>query len=395
MPKTGDNLSILGFGAMRLPVNGDGSIDEEQAIGQMRMAIDGGINYLDTAWTYHGGQSEVVVGKALKDGYRQKVKIADKLPSWSIKASADMEVILERQLAKLGVKTIDYYLLHALEGRSWDRLQSLAVIDFLEKARAAGKIVNIGFSFHGSSEDFYRIVDSYDWACCQIQYNFLDTRHQAGIAGLRYAAARDIGVVVMEPLRGGNLSRRQAPPAVEALWQTAATTRSPAEWALRWVWNHPEVTVVLSGMNVDEHIVENLAIAETATANSLAKTELDLIYRVADTYRQLMPIGCTGCQYCMPCPAGVDIASCFAIYNTAHMFNEPRERTQYVYAMMNGGVRGNATSASRCIECGQCLEHCPQRIAIPERLKEVAAYCEGEGVVEKIRDQLAGAADTE
>ncbi len=390
VPKTGDRLSILGFGAMRLPVNEDGSVNEEKAIEQMRKAIDNGVNYLDTAWPYHGGQSELVLGKALKDGYRGKVKIADKLPPWAIKTREDMDAILDKQLEKLGVATIDYYLLHALEGNSWDRLKSLGVIEFLEEAKADGRIVNIGFSFHGSNEEFIRIVDAYDWVFCQIQYNFLDTQNQAGTAGLKYAASKDIAVMVMEPLRGGNLSLPQPPPAVQAIWQTAEANRSPAEWALRWVWNNPEVTVVLSGMNVDEHIEQNLAIAGEAKANSLTDKELDLIAQVADKYRELMPVGCTGCQYCMPCPAGVNIPSCFEIYNTGRMFEETQQRTQFVYAVQNGGVRGNKTYASQCVECGECMEHCPQHIEIPDRLKEVAEYCEADGVVETAQNLLTG-----
>jgi predicted aldo/keto reductase-like oxidoreductase len=388
VPKNGDRLAILGFGAMRLPVNEDGSINEEKAIEQMRKAIDNGVNYIDTAWPYHGGQSEVVVGKALKDGYREKVKIADKLPPWAIKSREDMDNILDKQLEKLGVETIDYYLLHALEGNSWGRLHSQGITGFLKKAKADGKIVNIGFSFHGTSDDFTRIIDAYNWAFCQIQYNFLDTQNQAGTAGLKYAASKNIAVMVMEPLRGGNLSRPEAPPAVQAIWDSADAKRTPVEWALRWVWNHPEVTVVLSGMNVDEHIDQNLAIAEQAEANSLTESELHLVSRVADKYRALMPIGCTGCQYCMPCPAGVNIPSCFEIYNTGHMFEEPQERTQFVYAVQNGGVRGNKTYASQCVECGECMEHCPQHIEIPERLKEVAEYCEVDGIVETVKTML-------
>ena len=390
IPKTGEKLSILGFGAMRLPVNENGSINEEKAIAQMRKAIDNGVNYLDTAWPYHGGQSELVVGKALKDGYREKVKIADKLPPWAVKTREDMDAILDKQLEKLGVSVIDYYLLHALEGNSWDRLDSLGVIEFLEKAQKAGKIANIGFSFHGSNKDFIRIVDAYDWTFCQIQYNFLDTENQAGTAGLKHAAAKDIAVIVMEPLRGGNLSRPDAPPAIQTIWDRAEIKRSPVEWALRWVWNNPEVTVVLSGMNMDEHIDQNIALAGEAEASSLTDAELGLVAQVADKYCELMPVGCTGCQYCMPCPSGVNIPSCFEIYNTARMFGEAKERTQFVYAVMNGGVRGNKTYASQCVECGECMEHCPQHIEIPERLKEVAEYCEADGVVETAQTFLTG-----
>lgn len=390
VPKNGDKLSCLGFGAMRLPLNEDGSINEAKAIAQMRKSIDSGVNYIDTAWPYHGGQSEVIVGKALQDGYRDKVKIADKLPPWAVKNRSDMELILDKQLERLGVSSIDYYLLHALEGDSWDRLKSQGVIEFLEAAKTAGKIVNIGFSFHGHNEEFSRIIDEYDWVFCQIQYNFLDTQNQAGTAGLQYAASKDIAVMIMEPLRGGNLSKPEAPPAIEKMWATAEINRTPVEWALRWVWNHPEVTVVLSGMNVDEHIEQNLALAGEAEVNSLTPAELELVGNVADKYRELMPIGCTGCQYCMPCPAGVNIPSCFEVFNTGTMFEEPQQRTQFVYAVMNGGARGNKTYASQCIECGQCMEHCPQHIEIPDRLKEVAAYCEADGIVETVQSALTG-----
>lgn len=390
VPKTGDTLSILGFGAMRLPLNEDQSINEEAAIAQMRKAIDSGVNYLDTAWPYHGGESEVVLGKALKDGYREKVRIADKLPVWMCQSREDMDAILDKQLAKLGVETIDYYLLHALEGESWDRIEALGVIDFLEKAKAAGKIGNIGFSFHGTNEDFTRIVDAYDWTFCQIQYNYLDTENQAGTAGLKYAASKDMAVIVMEPLRGGNLSNPQAPPQVQALWDTAETKRAPVEWALRWVWNAPEVTTVLSGMNVDAHIEQNLAIAAQAEPNSLTDAELTLIEKVADKYRELMPVGCTGCQYCMPCPVGVNIPGCFEHYNTGLMFEEPHALTQFKYAVFNGYVSGKETKASLCVECGQCVEHCPQHIEIPERLKEVADHCETEGIDDIVKQFMAG-----
>lgn len=391
VPKTGDELSILGYGVMRLPTTEDGAVDEEKAIAQMRKAIDNGVNYLDTAWPYHGGQSEIVLGKALNDGYREKVKIADKLPPWNVKTREDMDAVLDKQLEKLGVETIDYYLLHALEGSSWDRLKDLGVIDFLEKAKADGKIGHIGFSFHGVCEDFKRIIDAYDWEFCQIQYNFLDQTRQAGTEGLEYAAEKDIAIIVMEPLRGGNIGRPDAPPAVQALWDTAETKRTPVEWALRWVWNRPEVTVVLSGMNVDEHIDQNLAIAEVAEADSLTEAELSLVDRVAEKYDELMPVNCTGCGYCMPCPVGVRIPACFELYNSAHMFNDPQQMVRFRYeAMVGGALSGKKGYASQCIECGQCMEHCPQHIDIPTQLAKVAELCEVEGMAEAVAGALKG-----
>ncbi|MBI4958289.1 MAG: aldo/keto reductase [Desulfovibrio sp.] len=378
MPKNGDELSILGFGCMRLPALSDGSIDEPRAIAQIRECIDKGINYMDTAWPYHGGASEPLLGKALKDGYREKVKIATKLPSWLISCRADMDLYLNAQLEKLGTDHIDYYLVHALEGTSWDKLEGLGVREFLDTAKKDGRILNAGFSFHGLSEDFTRIIDAYPWVFCQIQYNYLDQEFQAGTAGLKYAGSKGIGVVIMEPLRGGNLALPTAPPAVAAIWDEATVKRSPAEWALRWVWNHPEVTVVLSGMNEETHIAQNLAIAEKALPNSLTRQELDLVDRVARKYQELMQVGCTGCAYCMPCPAGVKIPKCFDFFNKMHMFGNVQE-AKFMYIAFGSGAtsHGEPGFASQCVACGECLEKCPQHIPIPDMLERVAAELEG------------------
>jgi uncharacterized protein len=377
MPKNGDELSILGFGCMRLPVT-DGKIDEARAIAQIRHAIDKGVNYVDTAWPYHGGESEPLLGKALKDGYRDRVKVATKLPSWLVKKREDMDRFLDAQLKKLGTDHIDYYLLHALNGPSWDNLERLDVIDFIRQAKKDGRIVNIGFSFHGLADDFKRIVDAYPWEFCQIQYNFLDVKNQAGTEGLKYAAAKDLGVIVMEPLRGGNLGLATPPPAVEDIWKEAETHRSPAEWALRWVWNHPEVSVVLSGMNEEDHVEENLAVAGSAHADALTGGELALVERVSRKYQELMKVGCTGCGYCMPCPSGVLIPGCFEVYNKMHMFGD-EEMVKFSYAMRMSGMLADDEPkyASQCVECGECLEKCPQQIPIPDFLKDVAAEMEG------------------
>ncbi len=376
MPKNGDKLSILGFGCMRLPMK-DGRIDEERAIRQIRHAIDSGVNYVDTAWPYHGGESERLLGKALKDGYRDKVKLATKLPSWMIKSREDMDRYLAAQLEKLGTDHIDYYLLHSLNGASWDILDGFGAIDFLDAAKADGRIVNPGFSFHGMRPDFMRIVDAYPWVFCQIQYNYLDREYQAGVEGLEYAASKGLGVIVMEPLRGGNLGVA-APPAVEAVWNESPTRRTPAEWAFRWLWNQPEVTVVLSGMNDEAQVEENLAIADTAHAGTLSEQELSLIERAGRKYRELMKVGCTGCGYCMPCPAGVMIPICFEEYNRYHMFGKG-EDVKFRYALRMSGelVDGKPGYASQCVRCGACLEKCPQQIRIPERLAEVAAEMDG------------------
>jgi predicted aldo/keto reductase-like oxidoreductase len=377
MPKNGDMLSILGFGCMRLPVENN-NIDEPRAIGQIRHAIDNGVNYVDTAWPYHGGASEPLLGKALKGGYRDRVKVATKLPSWMIKHREDMDRFLAAQLRKLDTDRIDYYLLHALNAALWDHLEALGVIDFLHNAIEDGRIVNAGFSFHGLSQDFSRIVDAYPWEFCQIQYNFLDQENQAGTAGLKYAAAKRLGVIVMEPLRGGNLGLATPPPAVQEIWNGAKTRRSPAEWALRWVWNHPEVTVVLSGMNEEAHIAENLSIADSARAHTFTEEELEIVDRVSKTYQELMPVGCTGCGYCMPCPSEVSIPVCFETYNKMHMFGDT-ETVKFSYAIRMSGLLtdGKPKYASQCVECGECLEKCPQHIPIPEFLAKVAAEMEG------------------
>ncbi|MCP4693875.1 MAG: aldo/keto reductase, partial [Desulfobacterales bacterium] len=314
IPKTGDEISILGFGCMRLPLK-DEKIDEKRATRQIHYALDNGVNYLDTAWPYHSGQSEPFLGRALAGGRREKVRIATKLPSWMVESREDMDRFLNAQLEKLHTDRIDYYLLHYMHGPMWDRLVELGVLDFLDKALADGRIVNTGFSFHGTLVDFKRIVDARPWEMCQIQYNYLDEENQAGVEGLRYAASKNLGVVIMEPLRGGALGLAEAPPDVEAVWKEAPRARTPVEWALRWVWNHPEVTSVLSGMNEEAHIEENLAITEKARPDSLAKEELNLIQRASGTYKSLMKVGCTGCGYCKPCPAGVNIPNCFEVYN--------------------------------------------------------------------------------
>ncbi|MEN6516770.1 MAG: aldo/keto reductase [Methanospirillum sp.] len=383
-PGNGDELSVLGFGCMRLPVNGDGSINEERATKQLRDAIDHGVNYVDTAGPYHGGQSEPFVGRALADGYREKVKLATKLPSWLVRSRADMDTYLNAQLERLRTDHIDYYLVHALVGDLWDTVERLGVAEFLDAAKADGRIRNAGFSFHGAGADFGRIVDAYDWDFCQIQYNFLDEQNQAGTSGLEYAASRGLAVIVMEPLRGGNLTRT-VPSAVQAIWDEAPTKRTAAEWALRWIWNRSEVTVVLSGMNEEAHIRENLRIADEASPNSLTEAELDLVRRVERTYRDLMKVGCTGCRYCMPCPAGVNIPLCFEEYNNLYLADDP-DGEKFMYAARLGGAvaLGKAEFASLCVRCGQCVERCPQRIDIPAVLETVVEELEGPDVEQRV-----------
>jgi uncharacterized protein len=369
VPKNGDKLSVLGFGTMRLPLKGE-KIDEERAINQMRFAIDNGVNYFDSAPPYHGGESEKVLGKALLGGYREEVKIATKLTSFLLKEAEDMDKMLSLQLKKLQTDHIDYYLLHGLEEESWNKLLGFGVFEFLEKAKADRKIVNLGFSFHGSFKTFKKIVDAYDWAMCQILFNFLDENLQAGIKGLKYAASKNLAVMIMEPLRGGTLAEK-LPDRVERFYDDAKIQRSPAEWGLGWVWNHPQVTLALSGMNDENHVAENIKAAETALPCSMKSSELTVIKNVAESFRSLMKVPCTGCQYCMPCPYGVNIPGNFRIYNDYYMFGD-EQRSRSIYGMMLlGGLSGKRTDATLCKECKKCVERCPQHIAIPEKLKSV------------------------
>jgi predicted aldo/keto reductase-like oxidoreductase len=375
VPKNGDKLSALGFGTMRLPQKARGGIDEARAIKQLRYAIDNGVNYLDTAFPYHGGQSETLLGKALLDGYRDKVKIATKLPTFMISKEEEMNKILDAQLRKLQTDHIDYYLLHALEAEVWKKMQDFNVLKFLEQAKADGKIVNAGFSFHGSQHAFKEIIESNDWAMCQIQYNFLDENLQAGTEGLRYAASKKLAVMIMEPLRGGMLAGK-LPREVKQAYANAYSQWSAAEWGLRWVWNHPEVTVVLSGMNDEKQIEENITACETALPNALSQEELAVVDKVSRSYKRLMKVPCTGCAYCMPCPNGVNIPSNFNIYNQYSMFSN-KFYTRGMYAVMLMGLNGKRADASLCKNCGACTKKCPQHINIPTELAAVKSNLGG------------------
>jgi predicted aldo/keto reductase-like oxidoreductase len=361
---------------MRLPMKGQ-VIDEERAISQIRYAIDHGVNYLDSAPPYHGGESERVLGKALLDGYRAKVKIATKLTPFLLNKAEDMEKMLDLQLKKLQTDHIDYYLLHGLDDESWKKLQGFRALEFLESVKADGRIVNACFSFHGSLKTFKEIVDAYDWTMCQIQYNFLDEELQAGTAGLKYASSKKLAVVAMEPLRGGSLASN-LPSGVQQFYDDSKIERSPAEWGLRWVWNHPEVTVVLSGMNDESQVVENITTAETALPNSMGSEELTTMKMVADSYRKLLKVPCTGCQYCMPCENSVNIPGNFHVYNELHMQGD-EQRSRMMYAMwLMGGLNGKRADAELCKVCNKCQDRCPQHIAIPEYLKDVARDLGGE-----------------
>jgi len=372
MKKATPNLSILGFGCMRLPVKPDGTIDGDLATGMLRYAIDNGVNYVDTAYPYHSGESEPFVGRALEGGYREKVNIATKLPSWLIKSRQDMDRYLDEQLARLRTDHIDFYLVHGLNMPFWQNLAALGVTDFLDEAIADGRIRYAGFSFHDNITLFKEIVDAYDWTFAQIQYNFMDEHYQAGTEGLKFAARKGLGIVVMEPVRGGLLSRDLA--GTKEIWQHADMQLSPAARALRWVWNRPEVTVVLSGMSTSEQVKENIAIAGKGLAGSLTKAELARYRKVKSELEKRIRVPCTGCRYCTPCPHGVSIPECFEFYNRGHMYDD-EEQTRQIYTMFLGGFfDGTPHYASLCRECGECEERCPQSIPIRENLKKVAKY---------------------
>jgi predicted aldo/keto reductase-like oxidoreductase len=359
--------SALGFGAMRLPVldNDSNKIDEPEATRMIRYAIDQGVNYVDTAYPYHGGNSEKLVGRALQDGYRERVKLATKLPCWEVKKTEDFDRLLNEQLERLQTEHIDFYLLHALNEKSWATMRELNILDAAEKALAAGRIHYLGFSFHDEYEVFEQIVDGYDgWTFCQIQYNYMDEDEQAGTRGLRYAHDKGLAVVVMEPLRGGQLTLNPPPPIVE-LWDSAPRQRTPADWALQWVWNQPQVSLVLSGMSTMEQVEQNVVSAGVSGPDTLTDAERALIERVRDKYRELTPIPCTDCKYCQPCPEGVNIPHILGIYNESVMYNTP-EKARRFYSWIEEAER-----ADQCVQCGECEEKCPQGIGIIKWLEKI------------------------
>jgi predicted aldo/keto reductase-like oxidoreductase len=361
--------SALGFGAMRLPVIGNDptAVDAQLAIAMIRTGIDGGINYIDTAYPYHGGNSEVVVGRALQDGYRQRVHLATKMPSWLINSQNDMTRYFDEQLRRLGTDHVDLYLLHGLTADRWHRLAAAGVLEWAEARIQDGTVGSLGFSFHDTNSVFHEIVDAYDrWGFCQIQYNFLDELTQAGTEGLQYAASKGLAVVVMEPLRGGKLANPS--PSVATLWDSSPVRRSPAEWALDWVWNHPEVSLVLSGMSTMAQVKQNLLYADASHPGMLSSDEVALVAEVRDAYNALIRVPCTSCRYCMPCPQGVNIPGVFQLVNDGSMFGTMALQRDKYKAM-----KADNSSVDSCIQCRLCELACPQHISIPEQLAACAA----------------------
>jgi len=369
--RTGIQVSALGFGCMRLPTLGSADrIDEAASTRLLHDAIDAGVNYVDTAWFYHAkvfgqrGFSEPIVGRALSGGWRQKVQLATKLPAMLVKTRADMDRYLTEQLEALQTDHVDFYLVHGVDGAAWNRMRDLGVREFLDTARQRGLIRFSAFSFHGPKDDFPRIIDDYnEWAFAQIQYNYVDTEFQAGYSGLRYAADKGLGVVVMEPLKGGHLANT-APPSLQAVFASRPEGWSPAEWALRYVWNDPGVSLLLSGMNDAAQLAENLRVADAAKVGTLSSDQFSAYDAACAALRANIKVDCTNCRYCQPCSQGVEIPEILAAYNAAALWNT-REPWMTGYAVIKG-------KPDKCTECGDCEKICPQGLPIRRLLKETA-----------------------
>ncbi len=372
--KNGDSLSILGFGCMRFPTK-NGAIDESRSIQMIHDSIEKGVNYFDTAYIYQNGKSELLLGKALQGGYRDRVNIATKLPPFLVNKLDNAKKIFATELERLQTDHIDYYLLHMLTDKAmYDRLAGLGIMEWLEEQKAAGTVRNIGFSFHGGKTDFERIVKAYPWDFCQIQYNYMDENNQATTSGLTLAVSLGIPVIVMEPLRGGKLVTN-LPEQARNAFHNCDPNRTPAEWGLRWIWNHPEVNVVLSGMSDEEQVEENIRIASDAEPNSLSDVELKVFEQVKAELLEKTKIPCTGCGYCMPCPAGVNIPGCFSCYNDKYLMADKSARMRYFQTL--GAISAKPAVASQCKSCGKCESHCPQKIEIRKELKTVSREMEG------------------
>ena len=369
--KQGNAVSVLGYGCMRFTQKA-GRIDLEKTEKEILRAIEGGVNYFDTAYIYPG--SEAALGEILeRNGLRNSVRIATKLPHYLIRNRESLDKIFDEELRRLRTDHVDYYLMHMLtDDKTWQRLCALGIEEWIAGKKRSGAIGQIGFSYHGNSDTFCRLVDAYDWDFAQIQYNYLDENSQAGRTGLRHAAEKGLAVIIMEPLRGGKLAR--LPAAAQKLLDEYPVRRSGAEWGFRWLWDQEEVTCVLSGMNSEEMVAENLRTADLARPGELSEADQELLQRVVAAINANMKVGCTGCRYCMPCPHGVDIPGTFAAYNRSA--SDGRLQGMYEYAMCTA-LRKESTAASNCVGCGLCEKHCPQHIPIRQELLNARKTLEG------------------
>ena len=363
--KYGNSISVLGYGCMRFP-RANGQIDREAAQRQILAAIEGGVNYFDTAYIYPG--SEAVLGEILeRTRKREEVYIASKLPHYLVRKPEQMEKIFSEELRRLRTDHIDYYLMHMLTDTvAWERMKSLGVEEWLAEKQSSGAIRQVGFSYHGGTETFCQLLDAREWDFCQVQYNYMDEHSQAGRRGMQYAHAKGIPVIIMEPLRGGKLVRR-LPQEAKDIFAAYPVQHTPAQWAFRWLWNQPEVTCVLSGMNSEEMIRENVEAAASAQAGELGAEEEAMLRRVSEAINARMKVGCTGCGYCMPCPHHVDIPGTFAAYNRRYSEGKLAALREY---LMCTAMRRESTAASNCVRCGKCEQHCPQHIEIRKQLEQ-------------------------
>lgn len=367
-------VSALGFGAMRLPVKESwDNIDFERANQMVNYAIENGVNYFDTAWIYHGQKSEEFLGNALKNGLREKVKIATKSPIWLVQKTADFQSFLEQQLARLKTSYLDVYLIHGLNENKWEKVKQLNILHELDRLKSTGKIRHAGFSFHGSSENFKEIVNAYPWDVVQIQYNYLDTDFQAAISGLEHAYSKNMAVVIMEPLRGGKLA--QSNPEINQILKASPVKRTLVDWALQFIWNHPGVSTVLSGMSNLHQLKENVIYASQSKSGSLSLIESETIKKLQQAYSKKIKVPCNNCKYCMPCPQGVDIPENLNLINNAAWEGEVQDWIKNWYNEMDSedistDWHGKG-KASLCTECGDCLDKCPQGIDIPNELIDV------------------------
>ncbi len=363
--KKGEDLSILGFGCMRFTKKG-GNIDIAKAEKEILEAYRAGVNYYDTAYIYPG--SEAAIGEIFERNHiREKINIATKLPQYLIRNMAAVNKHFDEELSRLRTNYVDYYLMHHMtDVAMWEKMKKIGILEWIEEKKKSGAIRNIGFSYHGNTDNFLKILNDYDWDMCQIQYNYLDEVSQAGVEGLKAAAEKGIPVVIMEPLRGGKLVN-MLPPEAKRVMKESGRNWSPAEWGLRWLYNQPEVTVVLSGMNSVEMVRENCRTAASAPAGHFTEADFRTLSEVTKKIREKEKVGCTGCRYCMPCPQGVDIPGIFRCYNT--MFIESKSQGRWQYAQTVGLTKEPAF-ATQCIRCGKCEKHCPQEIPIREKLKE-------------------------
>jgi len=370
--KYGNEISVLGYGCMRFTKTA-GAIDMEKAERELMAAYHAGINYYDTAYIYGG--SEAAIGKIFeKNGIREKINIATKLPHYLMNSIESIEKCFQEELSRLRTDYIDYYLMHMLNDvKTWEKLVDMGILDWIKEKKESGAIRQIGFSYHGNSDSFCKVVDAYDWDFCQIQYNYLDENAQAGRKGLNHAATKGLPVIIMEPLRGGKLVNN-LPEKAKKLFEENPKKYSPAEWAFRWLWNQPEVTCVLSGMNSMEMLEENIRVANTCEIGEFSEKEEDFLKRIVSEINSKMKVGCTGCGYCMPCPMNVDIPGTFAAYNVSAV--DGKFEAMYEY-LRSTTFRKDATSASNCIGCGKCEKHCPQGIEIRKELKNAQKVLEG------------------